>query len=33
MDRRTFLTGRMDIVTKITAGEELDRTCVEKGQS
>jgi len=29
MDQRTFLTGNMDIVTKIPASEELDRTCAE----
>jgi len=33
MDRRTFLTGSMDITTKIPASEVLDRTCAEKGQA
>ena len=33
MDRRTFLTGSMDIIGKIPASEELDRTCPEKEQA
>jgi hypothetical protein len=32
MDRRTFLTSSMDVITKIPASEELDRTSAEKGQ-
>jgi hypothetical protein len=33
MVRRTFLTGSMDIIAKIPASEELDRTCAEKRQA
>jgi hypothetical protein len=33
MDRRTFLTGSMDITGKIPASEELDRACADKRQA
>jgi hypothetical protein len=33
MDRRTFLTGSMDITGKIPASEERDRACADKRQA
>ncbi len=33
MDRRTFLTGSMDITGKIPASEDRDRACADKRQA